>query len=109
MTEKEAKKLKSNIKSRITKNYNGVLTSGNSAKIKGVVLIDDALKVVNEEIDNLPPVTPARKKGQWLQGCPIAVDGGLARQIKWSECGDERIDFFAVSKNYCSKCGAKME
>ena len=65
-------------------------------------------KIQNNIINGTPLSTHDEKTGKWLDICPMVVDGGLAKRIKCSECGDERLDYF-ISKRYCPNCGAKME
>ena len=62
-----------------------------------------------ERIKALPPVTPKPKTGYWIDDCPMMTDEGLVRVIRCSCCNEQRKDYYGVSKNYCPKCGTKME
>ena len=62
-----------------------------------------------EDIKGLPPVIPKPKTGHWIDDCPIMTDEGLVRVIRCSCCNEQRKDYYGVSKNYCPKCGVKME
>lgn len=81
---------------------NMILDAINTASVSS-----EFFKAVKELVE-APPVTPKQRTGKWIKTCPMVVDGGLAKCIKCSECGDERIDYF-ISKRYCPNCGAKME
>lgn len=58
-------------------------------------------------IKNGTPFTPA--VGHWIDDCPIMTDEGLVRVIRCSRCNERRKDYYGVSKDYCPKCGAKMD
>ena len=60
-------------------------------------------------IDDAPPVTPKSLTGHWIDDCPMMTDEGLVRVIRCSHCNEQRKDYYGVSKNYCPKCGVKME
>lgn len=60
-------------------------------------------------IEKLPSVTPKPLTGHWIDDCPMMTDEGLVRVIRCSHCNEQRKDYYGVSKNYCPKCGAKME
>lgn len=69
------------------------------------------LKAVILELQELPPVEPERKTGQWLEMryCDYYVPD--LQICRCSECGryDIRPYLYYFSKpNYCSWCGAEM-
>ena len=66
-------------------------------------------QVLVDKLNNLPPVTPKPLTGHWIDDCPMMTDEGLVRVIRCSHCNEQRKDYYSVSKNYCPKCGAKME
>ena len=74
------------------------------AVLKKQYRIDDSATlstrdVVNvEDIEDLPPVTPSRRKGHW-------EDIPFSKYFKCSECGCYQIS----DTEYCPKCGAEME
>lgn len=51
-------------------------------------------------IEQLPPVTPAEKVGQWID------TDNYYQRWKCSECGCHTRD---ARPNYCSNCGTKMQ
>lgn len=51
-----------------------------------------------DEIENIPPVTPAEKVGYWR-------DTGSGQEC--SECGEIQYGYDSFRK-YCANCGAKM-
>lgn len=59
-----------------------------------------------DEIRNLPPVTPTRKKGFWIMTNDyITTAYGTIDYVKCSCCGEECLE----EGNYCPNCGAEME
>ena len=63
---------------------------------------------IKEDIEHLPPVTPQRKKGKWIENLTYDpdIDG---RHWYCSECHHE-VDYIEYKYDeYCSNCGAKME
>ena len=72
--------------------------------ISAIVNADNA----QDEIDSiraLPPVTPSRRKGHWIETeyhryrCPICREKGMS---DWDNIHDKKTDF-------CPNCGAEME
>ena len=65
-------------------------------------------------IDKLPSVTPARKKGKWIDADATILNrqGYLVHEVICSECNG--ISYFRsmgnkyIGANYCPNCGAKM-
>ena len=56
-------------------------------------------KCIREEIAKLPPVTPQKKMGHWIEH--------FDESGKWYECDQCHTDW-GGSFNYCPNCGAKM-
>ena len=63
-------------------------------------------------LNELPPVTPTRKKGKWIKRENI---NGLEQYYQCSNCGNHclyeyvEIGFKNAKTNYCPNCGAEME
>ena len=56
-----------------------------------------------KDIESLPPVTTAKKVGQWI----FVFRNGFGRALyKCSECN---FDYDATGYNYCPNCGAWMK
>ena len=57
-----------------------------------------------DDIEDLPPVTPERPKGEWKK---ISVQAGayVKERFKCSECGNEEL----WMSRYCPECGARMD
>lgn len=70
-------------------------------EIDGNINMDIYTNEVREIIENLPPVTPTRKKGKW-----IFKDN--SRDMWCSNC-DASFEETPQDFNFCPNCGAEME
>lgn len=74
-------------------------------KYSGGYLHDELLYVqsreVREHIENLPPVTPAREKGEW----EVAIGYDPKRSFMCNRC----MNMACETTPYCPYCGAEME
>lgn len=61
---------------------------------------DKLIALFTERIQHLPPVTPERPKGKWID-----VNGDKSL-FECSKCGDKVC---CANNNYCPNCGAEME
>ena len=59
------------------------------------------------DVEQLPPVTPTEKVGQWIDE-GFYADGHSAHAYRCSKCGEHYIGYEGEYK-YCFNCGAKME
>ena len=74
-----------------------------------------AFSGIRTQVAKLSPVTPARKKGKWINTDVTILNrqGYLAHEVICSEC--DGISYFRsmgnkyIGANYCPNCGAKME
>lgn len=70
---------------------------------------------VVRDIKALPPVTPTRKKGKWIDTKEISMNsrGQIVHEVICSECNGisyfRGIDGKYIGANLCSNCGAEME
>ena len=60
-----------------------------------------------DEIENIPPVTPAEKVGRWI--ARGLVDSNGNRIYECSECHHSDIQAATMIVPYCWYCGAKMQ
>lgn len=60
----------------------------------------EALEIINYKVGDMPPVTPQRPKGKWIE---IEIDAGEFI-YKCTKCGMRVINPY----NYCPNCGADM-
>lgn len=68
-----------------------------------------------DEINELPPVKPAHKKGKWIDTTEISTNkrGQIVHEVICSECNG--ISYFRgmdgkyIGANFCPNCGAEME
>ena len=76
---------------------------------------DIAFSGIRTQVAKLSPVTPARKKGKWINTDVTILNrqGYLVHEVICSEC--DGISYFRsmgnkyIGANYCPNCGAKME
>ena len=62
-----------------------------------------SMGIIKEKLEALPPVTPTRKKGKWVEVWD--KDHIVILAYKCSECGTMRN----TKTKYCADCGAEME
>jgi len=59
-----------------------------------------------DAIKELPPVTPKREQGEWIEVHPLQEDDGGAYMCSKCRCGHPCID--PDYWKYCPNCGAEM-
>lgn len=64
---------------------------------------DKLIALFTERIQHLPPVTPERPKGKWIE----IEDNSDEYHFECSECG-QRMNWVDENDNYCCCCGAFM-
>lgn len=65
---------------------------------------------IRETLDTVPPVTPKRKTGKWVDNHRMKWDGTYYWYRSCSQCGYERDDDDSEKdSNFCPNCGAKMD
>ena len=78
---------------------------------------DAAPSDLKDEIESLPPVTPAEKVGHWIPPqCDDGMSDPIYYQVRCSECGfdldpqtfGEELKKYGADR-FCPNCGAKMQ
>ena len=68
------------------------------------------LDTLADLVYELPSVTPSRRKGHWITKIDdTAHNFPFGKRVECSECGQRFVTGDDVSRNFCPKCGAKME
>lgn len=75
----------------------------------------EKFETISGQVAKLSPVTPARKKGKWIDTDATILNrqGYLVHEVICSECNS--ISYFRtmgnkyIGANYCPNCGTKME
>jgi hypothetical protein len=68
---------------------------------------DYCMETLRDFVAELPPVTPTRKKGRWINERKSVSTIGV-RYCNCSKCGYVLRDSWGVAKNFCPNCDADM-
>ena len=82
-----------------------LIRNENSA-LKDIFITHSAGEELSRQINELPSVTPSRRKGHWIK----SRDSYGNNHFTCSECGNDIATQYADDwhDNYCNECGADM-